>query len=239
LDQRFHSLDGFIIANLIPSNNSIIHEIISKDQVQQNLSKNDLVKVSSKNPITLKSKILADGGLYNISVILEKSSKGLKLDSDKKVNLFISIGKTIPFVIKISSNNNNGTSNNDNIDNLTLKVKTFYDEIKAFHYDQENSKISFKMPFTWNFDYVSQIVNLHEEIVIPKSFRPLSTVSSFTGTLNGMEIPRNTLLIDDYSDQHNRIVHIVITNFKLKEFTNQIVKEGGNSNAIFELKPIK
>jgi hypothetical protein len=239
LDQRFHSLDGFIIANLIPSNNSNIHEIISKDQVQQNLSKNDLVKVSSKNPITLKSKILADGGLYNISVILEKSSKGLKLDSDKKVNLFISIGKTIPFVIKISSNNNNGTSNTDNIDNVTLKVKTFYDEIKAFHYDQENSKISFKMPFTWNLDYVSQIVNLHEEIVIPKSYTPLSTVSSFTGTLNGMEIPRNTLLIDDYSDQHNRIVHIVITNFKLKELTNQIVKEGGNSNAIFELKPIK
>jgi hypothetical protein len=241
LDQRFHSLDGFIIANLIPSNNSNIHEIISKDQLQQNLSKNDLVKVSSKNPITLKSKILADGGLYNISVILEKSSKGLKLDSDKKVNLFISIGKTIPFVIKISSNNNNnnGTSNNDNIDNLTLKVKTFYDEIKEFHYDQENSNLSFKMPFTWNLDYVSQIVNLHEEIVIPKSFRPLSTVSSFTGTLNGMEIPRNTILIDDYSDQHNRIVHIVITNFKLKEFTNQIVKEGGNSYAIYELKPIK
>ena len=241
LDQRFHSLDGFIIANLIPSNNSNIHEIISKDQVQQNLSKNELVKVSSNNPIILKSKILADGGLYNRSVILEKSSKGLKLDSDKKINLFISIGKTIPFVIKISSNNNNnnGTSNNDNIDNLTLKVKTFYDEIKEFHYDQENSNLSFKMPFTWNLDYVSQIVNLHEEIVIPKSYTPLSTVSSFTGTLNGMEIPRNTLLIDDYSDQHNRIVHIVITNFKLKEFTNQIVKEGGNSYAIYELKPIK
>ena len=240
LDQRFHSLDGFIIANLIPSNNSNIHEIISKDQVQKNLSKNDLVKVSSKNPITLKSKILADGGLYNISVILEKSSNGLKLDTDKQVYLFISIGKTIPFVIKIpSNNNNNGTSNNDNIDYLTLKVKTFYDEIKAFHYDQENLKVSFKMPFTWNLNYVSQIVNLHEEIVIPKSSTALSTVSSFTGTLNGMEIPRNTILIDDYSDQHNRIVHIVITNFKLKEFTSQIVKEGGNSYAIFELKPIK
>ncbi len=177
LDQRFHSLDGSIIANLIPSNNSNIHEIMSQHQVQQNISKNDLVKISSKNPITLKSKILADGGLYNISVTLEKSSKGLKLDSDKKVKLFISIGKTIPFVIKIPSNNNNGTSNKDNIDNLTLKIKTFYDEIKAFHYDQENSKISFNMPFTWNLDHVSQIVNLHEEIVIPKSYTPLFTVS--------------------------------------------------------------
>src|SRR5215213_3098678 len=147
LDQRFHSLDGFIVANLIPSTDAIVHEIISKDQVQQNLSKNDLVKVSSKNPITIKSKILADGGLYNISVILEKSSKGLQLDSDKKVDLFISIGKTIPFVIKdpsITSNkNNNGHSKNDNMNNLTLKVKTFYDEIKEFSYDEKKLKMSF------------------------------------------------------------------------------------------------
>ena len=229
LDQRFHSLDGFVSANLIPSKDSIIHEIISKDKEQQNFSKNDIVEVSSKNPITLKSKILADGGLYDISVILEKSSKGLKLDSDKKVDLFISIGKTIPFIIKEPSNSNG---------NLTLKVKTFYDDITDFLYDQENSKISFKMPFTWNLDYVSQIVNLHEELIIPKSYTPLSTVSSFTGTLNRMEIPRNTIIIDDYSDQHNRIVHIVITNLKLKEFTNQIIKEGGNSSAIFQLRPL-
>src|SRR5215211_768207 len=240
LDQRFHSLDGFIVAHLIPSTDAIVHEIISKDQVQQNLSKNDLVKVSSKNPITIKSKILADGGLYNISVILEKSSKGLQLDSDKKVDLFISIGKNFPFVIKDSAknNNNNISKNDNNIGNLTtLTVKTFYDEIIDFHYDQERSKVSFKMPFRWDLNYVNQIVNLHEELIIPKSFTPLSTVSPFTGTLNGMEIPRNTILIDDYSDQHNRIVHIVVPNFKLKEFTNQIIK-GGNSSAIFQLRPL-
>jgi hypothetical protein len=121
---------------------------------------------------------------------------------------------------------------------LTLKVKTFYDEITDFIYDQENSKISFKMPFTWNLNYVSQIVNLHEELIIPKSYTPLSTISSFTSTLNGMEIPKNTILIDDYSDEHNRIVHIVVPNFKLKEFTNQIIKEGGNSYAIFQLHPL-
>lgn len=39
LDQRFLSFDGFIIANLIPSNNLIIHKIISKDKKQLNLSK--------------------------------------------------------------------------------------------------------------------------------------------------------------------------------------------------------
>jgi len=171
MDQRFHALDGIMSANLVPSNNSILHELILKNHEQQNLSKNDPVEVSLKNPITIKSKLLIDGGLYDITVILEKSSIGLKLDSDKKVDLFISIGKTIPFVItessKDSRNSNSNSGNGNGNDNLTLTVKTFYDEITDFLYDQQNSKISFKMPFTWNVDYVSQIVNLHEELIIP------------------------------------------------------------------------
>jgi hypothetical protein len=238
-DQRFHAIDGIVSANLIPSKNSNTHEIINNDQgkgeqISPNISKNNLVEVSSDNPVTIKSRLLVDGGLYDILVILEKSSKGLKLDADKEINLFISIGKDFPFVITNSSNN---TKNNNN--NLSLTVKTFYDEILDFFYDQESSKISFKMPFTWNLEYVNQVVNLHEELIIPKSYTPLSTVSAFTGTLNGMEIPRKTILIDDYTDQNNRIVHVVIVNFKLKEFTNQIIKNGGNQYAIFEIEPIK
>ena len=94
------------------------------------------------------------------------------------------------------------------------------------------------MPFIWNLEYVNQVVNLHE-LIIPKSYTQLSTVSAFTGMLNGMEIPRNSILIDDYSDQNNRIVHVVIANFKLKEFTNQRIKDGGNQYAFFEIESIK
>ena len=239
MDQRFQAIDGVISANLIPSNSSLLHTIVLKNIEQKNLSKNDLIEVSLTNPITVKSKLVADGGLYDISVILEKSSKGLRLDSDKKVDLFISIGKTFPFVISQVSNDNENVDNNNNIGNLTLKVKTFYDEILDFFHDQESLKISFKMPFTWDLDYVNQIVNLHQELIIPKSYTPLSAVSAFKGTLNGLEIPRNSILIDDYTDQNNRIVHVVIINFKLKEFTNQIIKHGGNQYAIFEIVPIK
>lgn len=235
LDQSFHSLDGVVSANLIPAKDSITHEITSKEP-QQHLSKNNPVQVSLINPVTIKSKLLSDGGLYDIAVILEKTSKGIKIDSDQKINLFISIGKTFPFVIKESGNNR---SNNNNNDNLTLQVKTFYDEIQDFSFNEENSKVSFKMPFKWDLDYVNQILTLHEEIIVPKSYTPLSTVSSFIGTLNGMEIPPNTILIDDYSDQNNRIVHVVITTFKLKEYAKQIIEKGGNSYAIFELEPVK
>ena len=235
IDQQFHSLDGIVSTNLIPSPDSVTHQVINKEQ--QYLSKNDLVQVSLTNPATIKSKLLSDGGLYDITVILEKTSKGIKLDSDKKINLFISIGKTFPFVIQTSANSTSN-NNNDN-DNITLQVKTFYDEIQDFSFNKENSKISFKMPFKWDLNYVSQILTLHEEILVPKSYTPLSTVSSFTGNLNGMKIPPNTILIDDFSDKNNRIIHVVIATFKLKEFTKQIIEEGGNSYAIFELEPVK
>ncbi len=238
IDQRFHSIDGVISSDLIPSKDSNTYQIVTKDKVQQNLSKDDLVEVSLRNPVVIKSRLLADGGLYDISVVLEKSSKGLKLDSDKKVNLFISIGKTFTYLItqeKASNDTNNGTS----LGSLTLKVKTFYDEITNFTYDKETSTISFEMPFRWNLDYVSQVVNLHEELILPKSHTPLSTVTSFTGKVNGIEIPNNFILIDDFSDQNDRIVHIVIPNFKLKELTNQIIKNGKDSSATFEVQAVK
>lgn len=237
LDQPFHSLDGIVSANLIPAQDSITHEITSREPQQQQLSKNDPVQVSLTNPVTIKSKLLSDGGLYDIAVILEKTSKGIKMDSDQKINLFISIGKTFPFVIKESGDSR--SNNNNDKGNLTLQVKTFYDEIQDFSFNEENSKISFKMPFKWDLNYVNQILTLHEEIIVPKSYTPLSTVSSFIGTLNGMKIPTNTILIDDYSDKNNRIVHVVITTFKLKEYAKQIIEEGGNSYAIFELEPAK
>ena len=56
MDQKFHSLDGVISANLVPSNESSVHEIISnneqtEEEQQQNLSKNDRVEMSLKNQL--------------------------------------------------------------------------------------------------------------------------------------------------------------------------------------------
>ena len=77
IDQQFHSLDGIVSANLIPSTDSVTHQVINKEQ--EHLSKNDLVQVSLTNPATIKSKLLSDGGLYDITIILEKTSKGIQI----------------------------------------------------------------------------------------------------------------------------------------------------------------
>jgi len=89
--------------------------------------------VSLRNLAVIKSRLPADGGLYD-TVILENLSKGLKLNSDKKVNIFISIGKIFTYVIT-KEKDSRDTNNSSNPVSLTLKVKTFYDEITNFTYD--------------------------------------------------------------------------------------------------------
>ncbi len=147
--------------------------------------------------------------------------------------MFISIAKDFPFVINEESFNNSSKNN----DNLTLIVRTYYDEIVDFMYDQENSKIAFKMPFTWDLDYVKQVVFIHQEIVIPKSHIQLSNASAFTGALNGNKLPENAVFIDDFTAPNKRSVHFVVSNVKLNEVTNQIIKAGINPYAEFELQP--
>lgn len=65
-DQRFHAIDGVLSPNLIPSKNSNTHEIINNDkgkeeQISLNISKNNQVQVSLDNPVTINSRLLADG----------------------------------------------------------------------------------------------------------------------------------------------------------------------------------
>jgi hypothetical protein len=43
--------------------------------------------------------------------------------------------------------------------------------------------------------------------------------------------------IDDFTDPNSRDVHLVVSNVKLNEITNQIIKSGSNQNAEFELQP--
>lgn len=42
-------------------------------------------------------------------------------------------------------------------------------------------------------DYVNQVVFIHQEVIIPKSYMPLSKVSAFSGPLKGDKLPDNVV----------------------------------------------
>ena len=218
LDQRFRSTDGVVKANLIPDSD------IEGWQINGQLKPTEQIEVSQNNPVELRSKILSDGGLYHITVIIEKSSTGISLQDDQKFDLYISVGETSTFDIDTSQGGQQ---------NQTMMVaKTYYDEITNFDYS--NKTISFDMPFTWDPAYVAQVPVLHMEVQFPKSLEDLQT-NSYRGMLNGRELEAQAVVIDDYSSEQNRIVHFIVSNSMLSRFAETI--NDNDTAAAFALMP--
>src|SRR5918992_4583641 len=83
LDQQFRSSDGVVKANLIPNRD------IQGWEVNGQAKPGEQIEVSQSNPVELRSRILTAGGLYHITVVIEKSSPGLAAVSDQTFDLFV------------------------------------------------------------------------------------------------------------------------------------------------------
>ncbi|HEY6756899.1 MAG TPA: CFI-box-CTERM domain-containing protein [Nitrososphaera sp.] len=219
LNQRFKSSDGIILADLQPDKDISGWQIVGKESASQD----EPIQVSQSSPVTIKSRIFSDGGLYHIIVTIEKSSTGLSVDSDRKFDLYVTVGRTFTF---------------NNIDTpegmVSMSAKTYYDEIQKFAYSSENKTISFSMPFIWRPDFVSQVPVVHIEVQFPKSIKELQS-NRYIGTINGKDLESRAVLIDDYSSKDNRIVHFVVTNDMLRSLAQKIK---GNV-ATFTLSPVE
>jgi hypothetical protein len=219
LNQRFKSSDGVIVADLQPDKDISGWQIVGKESA----SPDDQVQVSQSSPVTIKSRIFSEGGLYHIVVTLEQSSTGLAVDFDRKFDLYVTVGRTFTF-------NNIDTAEGK----VTMSAKTYYDEIQKFAYDPANRTLSFSMPFTWEPAYVSQVPVVHIEVQFPKSIKELQA-NSYRGTVNGKDLNSRALIIDDYSSEDSRIVHFVVTNDMLTSLAEKIK---GNV-ATFTLSPVE
>src|ERR671915_2303303 len=213
VDQRFRSSDGVVKANLIPDSD------IEGGQINGQARPSDPIEVSQSSPVELRSRILTAGGLYHIVVIIEKSSPGLAIESDQKFDLYVSIGTSYIFGVQVPQGEEQ------------MVVKTYYDEITNFDYS--NKTIKFEMPFMWEQTYIDQVPVLHTEVQFPKTIEELQT-NSYRGTLNGMELEAQAVVIDDYTSEQNRIVHFVVNNAMLHRINDAI---SDSKIAIFTLAP--
>jgi hypothetical protein len=219
LNQRFRSADGIILANLTPDKSISGWQIAGTESA----SPYDQVHASQLNPVEIRSRIFSDGGLYHMIVTLEQSSPGLAVDSDRKVDLYVTVGRTFTY---------------DDIDTaegkVSMSARTYYDDIKNFDYDSANKTISFSMPFTWEQSYVSQVPLVHIEVQFPKSIKELQS-NSYRGTINGRDLDSRALVIDDYTTEDSRVVHFIITNDMLRSLADKI---NGNV-ASFTMSPVE
>ncbi len=220
LNHCFIPKDGIIYAKFFPDFTIKTAEIYSSKHIDEHDS--CIEELGKDNPVLIKSKIFSIGGLYQISLELKSiidsthsQVLGIKIPQ-KSVDLFITLGQNEKFEIQ-------------NVDqkildtNLThIKVRSYYDKINSFKYTEENQtqKFTFDMPFNWNQTFVNQIPFLHLELFVPKSTLFAKT-NAYIGTLNGNILSTKSILIDDYSSDYYRIIHMVVNSDKLDQIIRQ------------------
>jgi len=123
-------------------------------------------------------------------------------------------------------------------EDTTFKITSYFDNISYFDYKSDENVLEFEMPFDWGEQNISHIPVVHEEVHFPKNFAKFLT-PSYIGRVNGIELFKSSVTVDDYSDENNRIVHFVLLQDHLKFLKNELKKSSDSlpENIRFTLEP--
>ena len=172
--------------------------------------------------------IFEKGGLYNVKVSIEGATSPRSLVAQPLLfDTFVSVAQDQGFFIKTA-----------NAEEIPVTVKTYYDDVENFSFNQSNNAISFDMPFDWSPEYVELVQVVHEEIRVPKSFQPYNPETSFKGYVDGVEVDQRVLLIDPYSSETENIVHFLVTGTELQRINEVLGPSHESSKTMsFDLVP--
>ena len=174
---------------------------------------------------TITGPIFVKGGLYNIRVDIEAATSPRTLLTERLTyETFVSVAQEQDFLLKTA-----------HAEEIPVVIKTYYDDVDNFKFDQSDNSISFDMPFDWNPDYVDLVQLVHEEVKVPKSFTPYAEGKQFKGYVNGVEIDQRALLNDPYSYDDTNIVHFLITKNELVKI-NEALGSSNYDNKKMDLK---
>jgi len=186
-----------------------------------------LYTFGTNNP-QIQGPIFVNGGLYYLKVdIVGATSPQTLLAKPLFFELFVSIAEQFDFEIPTAD-----------AQPIPVVIKTYYDDISNFQFENSDNSISFDMPFNWDPDYISQVQIVHEEVKVPKSFSPYKEANTFNGFVDGVQIDSKFLVIDPYSDENNNIVHFMVSQKELQRI-NQVLGQSHyeKSTMLFKLVP--
>jgi len=170
---------------------------------------------TESNPIEITGPIFESSGLYNFEIEVRTIDEPTNIITDSVVyNADLSIIEDFPFVQKDNKNQD-----------VQFKVKSYFDQISNFKYDPIAKQITFEMPFDWSEKQMSHIPFVHEEVHIPKDFTEFFS-PSYSGKVNGIDLFKSSVTIDDYTEHDERIVHLVLLQDHLRFLKNQQTKFG-------------
>jgi hypothetical protein len=166
---------------------------------------------NESNPITIASPIFNSGGLYNFEIEIKTIDDPTNIIEDSGTyNADLSIIESTEFFQKDAKN----------ID-VKFQVKSYFDKISKFEYDPEAKQVTFEMPFDWSKKQILHIPFVHEEVHFPNNFDEFLS-GGYTGQVNGIDLFKASVTIDDYTEEDERIVHFVLLQDHLQYIKNQL-----------------
>jgi len=211
-DDAFFADNGSVIIDVYPTKDN---EVKITGERDSNL---DAWHSTESSPTNLSGPIFNSGGLYHFEVELKT------IDDPKNV-----LERQGPFVADVTLTTNQLYDEQDKDGGkVEFGIKSYYDKVSSFDYHPGTNSVIFEMPFDWAEQNISHVQVVHEEVHFPKDFGEFFA-PSYIGKLNGMELFKSSIIIDDYSDEDERIVHFVLSQDNLN-YLKQAQKAAGIEN---------
>ena len=105
-------------------------------------------------------------------------------------------------------------------------TKSYFDTVSEFAYDAETGTVELRMPFDWSAGRVSHIPVLHMEVHFPKDLEEFVT-RGYSGKVNGVDLFRSSVTVDDFSTPEERTVHFVLLQDHLNIIKARMERPGG------------
>ena len=168
---------------------------------------------TESNPIQISGPIFESGGLFTFEFEVRTIDEPTNIIENSGVyTADLSIVSNSSYMEKDEKNND-----------VQFRLKSYFDKISNFEYDQKLKQVTFEMPFDWSEKRMSHIPVVHEEVHFPKDFVEFLS-PSYSGYANGIELFKASVNIDDYTEEDERIVHFVLLQDHLRFLKNEMKK---------------
>ena len=170
---------------------------------------------TESNPIEISGPLFVTGGLYNFEIEIRTIDEPTNIIENSGIyNADLSLIETVSFIEQDSENSD-----------VEFRSKSYFDTVTNFVYDPNAKEIRFEMPFDWSEKQMSHVSVVHVETHFPKEFVEFLS-PSYSAHVNGIELFKSSVSVDDYTEDDERIVHLVLLQDHLRYMKNEMKKSG-------------
>ncbi|NNM02810.1 MAG: PEFG-CTERM sorting domain-containing protein [Nitrosopumilus sp.] len=168
---------------------------------------------TESKPIEITGPLFTSSGIYNFEIEIRTIDEPTNiLENTGVYNADLSLIETVSFMQKDSENND-----------VEFRSKSYFDSISNFKYDFKAKEVTFEMPFDWSEKQLSHVSVVHVETHFPKDFVEFLP-PSYSAYVNDIELFKSSVSVDDYTEDHERIVHLVMLEDHLRFLKNEMKK---------------